>query len=103
MWLPKDDLKDSSSWSSTPQVLLRDIHNELLAKYEWKDSVSPQAQPGERSRSVCDSQGGVSQEQSSPLLLPQLDRLYDSNLWGENASKVIIPTQKALTHQILIL
>ena len=30
LWLPKDDLKDSSSWSSTPLLLLRDIHNDLV-------------------------------------------------------------------------
>ncbi len=28
LWLPKDDLRDSSSWSSTPLMLLRDIHSE---------------------------------------------------------------------------
>ena len=26
LWLPKDDLQDSSSWSSPPLVILRDIH-----------------------------------------------------------------------------
>ena len=41
-WLPKDDLKDSSSWSSPP----------LLAKYDWKDMTSPPAQPGTRTRPV---------------------------------------------------
>jgi hypothetical protein len=30
LWLPKDDLKDSSSWSSPPLVLLCDIHSKLL-------------------------------------------------------------------------
>ena len=39
LWLPKDDLKASSSWSSPPLVLLRDIHNGLLAKYDCKDSA----------------------------------------------------------------
>ncbi len=27
LWLPKDDLRDSSSWVSPPLVLLRDIHS----------------------------------------------------------------------------
>ena len=27
LWLTKDDLRDSSSWSSSPLVLLRDIHS----------------------------------------------------------------------------
>ena len=31
LWLPKDDLRDSSSWSSPPLVLLRDIHSKLLS------------------------------------------------------------------------
>jgi hypothetical protein len=50
LWLPKDDLKDSSSWSSPPLVLLRDMHNGLLAKYDCKDSVPPPDQSGERAR-----------------------------------------------------
>ncbi len=29
LWLPKDDLEDSASWSSPPVILLRDIHNDL--------------------------------------------------------------------------
>jgi hypothetical protein len=27
LWLPKDDLRDSSSWSSPPLMFLRDIHS----------------------------------------------------------------------------
>jgi hypothetical protein len=30
LWLPKDDLQDSSSWSSPPLLLLHDIHSKLL-------------------------------------------------------------------------
>ena len=30
LWLPKDDLQDPSSWSSSPLLLLRDIHSKLL-------------------------------------------------------------------------
>jgi len=30
LWLPKDDLRDSSSWSSPPLKLLRDIHSKLI-------------------------------------------------------------------------
>ena len=50
LWLTKDDLKDPSTWSSPPLVLLRDIHDGLLAKYEYKDTVTPQSHPGVRSR-----------------------------------------------------
>ena len=55
LWLPKDDLKDPSAWSSPPLVLLRDIHNGLLAKYDCKDSAPPPAQPGARARPGRDS------------------------------------------------
>jgi hypothetical protein len=41
LWLPKDDLQDSVSWSSSPLVLLRDIHNGLLVNYDWKDTTPP--------------------------------------------------------------
>ena len=75
LWLPKDDLKDTASGSSPPLVLLRDIHNGLLAKYDCKDSAPPPAQPGARARPGRDSQDGVSQQQqAAPLFLPQLDR-----------------------------
>jgi hypothetical protein len=37
LWLPKDDLRDSSSWSSPPFVLLRDIHTNLVAQYDYKE------------------------------------------------------------------
>ena len=32
LWLPKDDLRDSSSWSSPPLLLLRDIHSKFLTQ-----------------------------------------------------------------------
>ena len=35
LWLSKDDLKDSSTWSSPPLVLLLDIHDGLPAMYDW--------------------------------------------------------------------
>ena len=30
LWLPKDDFRDSSTWSSPPLVLLSDIHSKVL-------------------------------------------------------------------------
>jgi hypothetical protein len=38
LWLPKDDLQDSSLWSSSPLLLLRDIHSKLLTdlKGDWR-------------------------------------------------------------------
>jgi hypothetical protein len=41
LWLPKSVLQDSSSWSSTPLLLLRDIHSKLLADYGCKEVCAP--------------------------------------------------------------
>ena len=43
LWLSKDDLKDQSAWSSPPLEILHNIHNDLIAKYDYKDSVPPPA------------------------------------------------------------
>jgi hypothetical protein len=48
LWLPKDDLQDSFSWSSSPLLLLRDIHSKLLTQYNCKAPGA--AQKGEGSR-----------------------------------------------------
>ncbi len=104
LWLPKDDLQDSASWSSPPLVLLRDIHNGLLAKYDCKDTTPPPAQPDARACPGRNSQDGVSQqEEAAPLLLPQLNRIHEAYIVrGEDASNVsAIPAQNRLTHQIL--
>ena len=108
LWLPKDDLKDSSSWSSPPLVLLRDIHNGLLVNYDCKDSAPPPAQPGARARPGRISQDGVSQQQeAAPLFFPQLNRLHEAYIVrGEDASNAVATTisaQKTLTHQIISL
>ena len=60
-----------------PLVLLRDIHNGLLANYDCKDSAPPPTEPGPRVRPGRNSQDGVSQEEE------------------------VIPTQNRLTHQII--
>ena len=39
--MPKDDLRDSSSWSSPPLLLLRDIHSKLLTQYDCKEVSAP--------------------------------------------------------------
>jgi hypothetical protein len=41
LWLSKNDLRDSSSWSSSPLVLLRDIHSNLLTQYDCKEACVP--------------------------------------------------------------
>ena len=60
LWLPKDDLRDSSSWSSPPLVLLRDIHATLISQYDCKEVCAPsQSQVGDSAR--LSSQDGVPQ------------------------------------------
>ena len=45
LWLPKDDLRDSSSWSSPPILLLRYIHCKFLTLYDCEEvCVSSQSQ-----------------------------------------------------------
>ncbi len=96
LWLPKHVLQDSSTWSSPPLVLLRDIHNGLLAKYDCKEhSAPPQSQTGERARLGRSSQDRDSQqEEASPVLLPQLNRLNEAFVRAEDASTMPpIPSQ----------
>ncbi len=100
LWLPKDDLRDSSSWSSPPLVLLRDIHSKLLTQYDCKEVCVPsQSQGNVGASSRRSSQDGVPQQQeAAPLSLPQLDRLYESSFARDessasNAGVAVIPSQ----------
>jgi hypothetical protein len=80
LWLPKDVLQDSSSWSSSPLLLLRDIHSELLTQFNCKEGCAPalsRAHGG--ARGGLSSQDGVSQQQEdAPLFVPQLNRLHEN-------------------------
>jgi hypothetical protein len=78
--LPKDDLRDSSSWSSPPLMLLRDIHSKLITQYDCKEVCAPsQAQVNAGAGAILSSQAGVSQQrQTAPLSLPQLNRLFEA-------------------------
>jgi hypothetical protein len=93
LWLPKDDLQASSSWSSPPLVLLHDIYSKLLTHYDCKEGCAPsrsQARVG--ARGGRSSQDGASQQhEAAPLFLPQLDRLNEAFLVrGEDASNVAV-------------
>ena len=103
LWLPKDDLKDPSAWSSPPLVLLRDIHDGLLAKYDCKDTVPPQSEPGARATVGRSQQDGDAQQQEAGPLLPQLSWLHKAyHVRGEDASNMPnIPLQHRVTMQIL--
>ncbi len=123
MWLPKDDLRDSSSWSSSPLVLLRDIHSKLLTQYACKEvCVQSQSQDnvgagdGLRTQSQVNigadprpiSQDGVSHLQEPvPLSLPHLNRLVETSFVRDessdsNADVTVIPFQFKVTKQILL-
>ena len=75
-------LQDSSSWSSRPLVLLRDIHGNLLTRYDCKEDCAPsQSQARVGARGGRSSQDGVSQQQeAAPLFLPQLNRFNEAFL-----------------------
>jgi hypothetical protein len=77
LWLPTDDLRDSSSWSSPPLLLLRDIHSKLLTQHDCKEVSAPsQSQVHVGSSGGINSQDGVSQQQqAAPFSIPQLNRL----------------------------
>ena len=114
MWLPKDDLRDSSSWASPPFVLLRDIHSKLLTQYDCKEvcaqsqsQVNVGAGAGPSSQSQVNigtgprptSQDGVSHLQEPvPLSLQQLNRLVEASFVRDetspsNADVTVIPSQ----------
>ncbi len=122
--MPKDDLRDSSSWSSPPLMLLRDIHSKLLGQYDCKEEVCTQSQSqvnvgtgaGLSSQSQVNigagprpssQDGGVPQQQEiATLILPQLNRLIEASfVWDErsvsNTDATAVPSQHRVTQQIL--
>jgi hypothetical protein len=74
LWLPKDDLQYSSSWSSPPFVLLCDIRSKLLTSYDCKEVRAPfQSQARVGASGGRSSQDGVSQQQEDdPLFFRNL-------------------------------
>ena len=114
LWLPKDD-DDSSSWTSPPLVLLRDIHSRLLTQYDCKEVCAPSqsqvdvgAGSGPSSQSPRpSSQDGVPQlKEPASLSLPLLDRLVEASVVRDessasNADVPVIPSHLKVTHQIL--
>ena len=107
--MPKDDLRDSSSWSSPPLMLLRDIHSKLITQYDCKEVCAPsQSQVNAGAGARLSSQDGVSQQQeTSSLSLPQLNRLVEASFVRDessasNADVTAIPSQFKVTKQILL-
>ena len=106
--MSKDDLWDSSSWSSPPFLILRDIHSKLLTQYDYKEVCeSSQSQVNVGSSVRLSSQNGVShQQETAPLSLPQLNQLLEASfVWDENSVSnvdvTVIPSQHRVTQQIL--
>jgi hypothetical protein len=106
--LPKDNLLDSSSWSSPPLMFLRDIHSKLHYQYDCKEVCAPsssQVNAGAGAR--LSSQNGVSQQQeTASLSLPQLNRLFEASFVRDessasNAGTAVIPSQHRVTQQLL--
>jgi len=104
LWLPKDDLRDSSSWSSPPLMLLRDIHSKLIDQYDCKEVCVPSPSQGDAGAGArLSSQDGVSQQQeTASLSLPQLNRLIEASFVRDessasNADATAIPLQRRVT------
>ena len=103
----KTSRPDSSSWSSPPLLLLRDINSKLLTEYDGQEVCAPsQSQDNVGVRARLSSQDGVPQkEETAPLSLPQLNRLFESSFpWdessGSNTGVVVIPSQFKVTQEI---
>ena len=63
----------------------------------------PHLKPAVRTRSGCDSQDGVPQQQEdAPLFIPQFDRHHEAFVRIEDDSNtVVIPSQHRVTQQII--
>jgi hypothetical protein len=107
LWFPKDDLRDSSSWSSPPFILLRDIHSKLIDLYDCKEvCVSSPSQVNTGTGARLSSQDGVDSQETSSLSLPQLNRLFETSfVWDErsasNADTDVIPSHHRVTQHLL--
>ena len=87
LWLSKDDLRDSSSWSSAPLMLLRDIHSKLITQYDCKEVCAPspsQVNAGAGAR--LNSQDGVPQQQETASLIVPL-RLLNRSCFIDSPSE----------------
>ncbi len=71
---------------------------DLLANYDCNDCVPPPALPGADSSRARFPRWFSQQQEVTPLLLPQLNRLYEVNSRGEDVSNVVvIPSSRLST------
>jgi hypothetical protein len=107
LWLPKDDLKDASSWSSPPLLLLRDIHSKLLAWFDCREVCAPSPSQVGGPNARPSSQNDIPQQQeAAQLSLPQLNCLFEASFVRDESSAstadvAVIPSQHKFTAQIL--
>jgi hypothetical protein len=101
LWLSEDDRRESSSWSLSPLLVLRDIHCKLFVEYDWKEVCAPsQSQVNTGTSTRLYSQDDVSQSQGvDPLSLPQLNLLFESSFVQDeistsNTEVTVIPSQQ---------
>jgi hypothetical protein len=100
LWLPKDDLRDSSSWSSSPLLLLRDIHSKFLSDYRCKEVyVSSLSRVNLGTSGGISSQDGVSQQQEvSTLSIPQFRPLIEDSFVSDEISVSNVPVPVIPSH-----
>jgi hypothetical protein len=108
LWLPKYDLRDSSSWSSPPLMILRDIHSKFIDQYDCKEVCVPSPSHGDAGAGArLRSQDGVSQQQeTASLSLPQVNHLIEVSFVRDESSAsnvdvTALPSQHRVTNQIL--
>ena len=120
VWLPSNDLNDSSTWVAPPLCTLKRLHQRLVQDFDCTDqpaAVLP-SQPG--AGGAAAGAGAAQQPQSAgpqdhgdgQLLLPQLNRLHEaykrspvassasSSSQDQQPPKPTIPTQKRVTQQL---
>jgi hypothetical protein len=107
LWLPKDDLRDSSSWSSPPLVLLRDIHSKFLHSTTARRSdlrLSHRSMLGlvleSAPRTVFLSSRRLIPSTSRSLTSSLRLHLRDENS-ASNDDVPVIPSHQRITQQIL--
>ena len=91
--MSKDDLWDSSSWSSSLFLVLRDIHSKLLSDCRCKEGCVPTlSQVNVGTSGGISSQDGVSHSQeSTELSIPQLDCLIETSfVWNESSDSTYV-------------
>jgi hypothetical protein len=108
LWLSEDDLRDSSSWSSSPLMFLRDIHSKLLNQFDCKEvCVSSPSQVNTGAGGRLSSQDGVShQQETTTLILSKFNRLFEVSFVRDrtsasNTDVTVIPSQYRVTQQLL--